>query len=78
MARAPPAQSQRPPGGNPQIWWDIQALAHQVGFREVAEAEVAELLQSRGSDWSKRSWRSRSRLLRRRARPAPPPPPAHG
>lgn len=36
----------------PQIWQDILSLAHAAGFREVAEADVVEVLQSPGADQS--------------------------
>nr|XP_031531970.1 tigger transposable element-derived protein 1-like isoform X2 [Vicugna pacos] len=35
-----------------QIRWDVAALAHCVGFSEVVEADVVELLQSQGADLS--------------------------
>lgn len=36
----------------PQMRGDIVALAHGAGFREVMQADVADLLQSHGADLS--------------------------
>ncbi|XP_059762010.1 tigger transposable element-derived protein 1-like isoform X3 [Balaenoptera ricei] len=44
--------SPRPGEALPQIQRDVVALAHGLGFGEVAEADVAELLQSQGADLS--------------------------
>ncbi|XP_049558737.1 tigger transposable element-derived protein 1-like [Orcinus orca] len=44
--------SPRPGEALPQIRRDVVALAHGLGFGEVAEADVAELLPSQGADLS--------------------------